>query len=731
MTGKPRARHSAGTDGGRSLLGAGEVFGATLALTTLAIAHPVLDLLGRNAAFFVARGAPWGEPVGLALALAVVLPSLIVAVVLLVRGIDRRAGWLVHLAVVGALVALLTTQVLDSFPLADGLGVRSLVAVGLVIGAGGALAYWRSSTLRSALALGWIAPLAACGLFLFVSPVAGFVLPSAVAGTGPSSPTLTPPVVMIVLDELPVTSLMRGDGQIDDELFPTFARLAEEGTWYRNATTVDTFTTQSVPAILTGNYPEPEQLAIAGDHPDTLFELLGGVYDVHALESVTQLCSEDVCAEELAPHPTIGQRLRSLGLDVGIVGAHVLVPEDLRDRLPPISDAWGEFGESEAPAGDAPEVDRDAEPDAFLGRFHEAVDSDRRDDFRRLREALRANAEGDRPSLYFLHTLLPHTPWEYLPSGDRYQGAGTIPGYVEDGWNSDEWLSAQGYQRHLLQTSMTDSLIGDVLAELEALDRYDETLVVVTSDHGVTFTNGRDRRWMESDTIGDIAAIPLFIKYPQQQHVGIVDDPVESVDIAATILDVLDVTGAGPTDGRSLLDLDAAKRQERRISQRGTVMSIPADSRHRDDVLARKVALFGRQGGLDELYSFGPHGDLVGRELAELEEGAASPLTIGIDQWDALADLDPAAERVPARITGTVTSAEPLGDARYLAVVLGEQVRAIGKTFAHQGRRGQVSVMLPAAALTSGSGDVRLFEVADDVASGVPTLRPIDVHASG
>ena len=60
-------------------------------------------------------------------------------------------------------------------------------------------------------------------------------------------------LVMLQLDEFPLASIVATDGTINSDLFPNFARLAEEGTWYRNTLSDSIATTQSVPAILTGS----------------------------------------------------------------------------------------------------------------------------------------------------------------------------------------------------------------------------------------------------------------------------------------------------------------------------------------------------------------------------------------------------------------------------------------------------------------------------------------------
>ena len=62
-----------------------------------------------------------------------------------------------------------------------------------------------------------------------------------------------------------------------------------------------------------------------------------------------------------------------------------------------------------------------------------------------------------KPSLYFEHALLPHSPWQYLPSGIAYPHADLAAG-VDGDWNRwlpIPWLVDTGLQRHLLQVGYT------------------------------------------------------------------------------------------------------------------------------------------------------------------------------------------------------------------------------------------------------------------------------------
>ncbi|HRK48306.1 MAG TPA: hypothetical protein PK324_21940, partial [Nocardioides sp.] len=55
------------------------------------------------------------------------------------------------------------------------------------------------------------------------------------------------PVVLVVLDEFPLASLLDEGDRIDAEQFPNLARLAEDATWFRNASGVSPTTPEAVP----------------------------------------------------------------------------------------------------------------------------------------------------------------------------------------------------------------------------------------------------------------------------------------------------------------------------------------------------------------------------------------------------------------------------------------------------------------------------------------------------
>ncbi len=69
-------------------------------------------------------------------------------------------------------------------------------------------------------------------------------------------------------------------------------------------------------------------------------------------------------------------------------------------------------------------------------------------------------------TFHYLHILLPHVPWRYLPSGAQYDFPDNDPGKVDDEWIDQAWPPQLARERHLLQLRYVDGLVGDLLARL-------------------------------------------------------------------------------------------------------------------------------------------------------------------------------------------------------------------------------------------------------------------------
>ncbi|MEZ5930415.1 MAG: alkaline phosphatase family protein [Alphaproteobacteria bacterium] len=101
--------------------------------------------------------------------------------------------------------------------------------------------------------------------------------------------------------------------------------------------------------------------------------------------------------------------------------------------------------------------------------------------------------------------------------------------------------------------SEVDAQIGRLIESLRASDQLDDTLIVVTSDHGEML--GDHRLWGKECFYEPAFHVPLIIRDPRRPATRgqVVDAFTESIDIAPTLLDWLGRTAPAGFDGRSLL----------------------------------------------------------------------------------------------------------------------------------------------------------------------------------
>jgi Sulfatase len=661
-------------------------------LSALAVAQPLFDLLARNAEFFAVRGSTRWDIVLFAVGLVLLPPLVLLGVEALAGLAHPRAATAAHLLFLGALVALLVMQAVRAWESA-----ALVLAVAAAAGAGAAAVYAAARPARMLLTVLAAAPLVFAGLFLLESPVSRLVL------EGTPEPRLaevpaTAPVVVVVLDELPTVSLMDADGGLDEERYPSFARLAADSTWYRNATTVHEWTTAAVPAILTGIRPGADDLPLYLDHPDNLFTLLGAGYRLRVTESQTHLCPDDLCDEGREP---LAERVGSLLSDLAIVYGHVALPRDLTDGLPSISSSWRDFG-----AEGGPVVRLQQGPSEPGGRARDYIGREAE-----VQEFTDALEPGERPLLAFLHTLLPHHPWEYLPDGKLYgSDLGTQPGMVNERWVGDPQLAVQAQQRHLLQVGYVDLLLGRILDRLERAGLYDDALIVLVADHGTSFRPHGERRRIHAGNMAEIAFVPLFVKAPGQRSGRVVDEHVTTLDVLPTMAELLGVDIPWETDGHSVAAAGSGDGPSVVVdtSSGERVVGDVADLlEERDAVLARQVELFGEGDAQPGLYAAGPRPDLLGQDVDAL--AVSAPDGPRFESYGT-SRYDPASSFAPVRVYGRLHDVPP---GRDIAVAVNGTIVATTRSFDFDGDT-LVSALAPESAYRPGDNTVRLYVVEGD-----------------
>ena len=675
-------------------------------LCALAVAQPLLDLYGRNPQFFVARGSERLDIVALTLLLVVGIPAALAALAALAGLVRERVGWLVHLVSVGILSAVAALSFLTRSDLAGPVALAAATVTGMLV----TLGYARVDIVRWVLTVLAPAPLVVAGLFLAGSDVTSLLTRRA-AGEFVGQPVASrTPVVMVVFDEFALGALLTPDGQIDARRFPNFAALAGSSTWFRNATTVSDYTHLAVPALLTGKRPDRDALPTTADHPENLFTLLAGSYSFDSHEAITALCPAQRCGQ---PSGGFVRRMRSLVADSAIAYAQVVLPEDYVRTLPSVSEGWGGFGDDAA----ADAVDVEQHEDAKAAHASDQRRRQQENQPRRLSGFIDGLTATPEPRLSFLHVLLPHVPLSQLPSGLAYPRPPGTPGLTreESGgggvWAPAEYPTSLTLQRYLLQTKYVDRELGRLVARLRALQVWDRAAVVITADHGVSFTPGTPRRAFSEGNAGEVMPIPLFVKAPGQRTGAVSDRNMESVDVLPTLADLLDVELPWATEGSSGLDTAAPPRPEKRAqSGPGQGLVRPADFRSGAVALATRIARsFPWRDDRWDLFDYGG-GDIAARRVDSLPAAPSAGRRVVFRDAQRFAAVSPASGAVPALVAGRVTGPTGLR----VAVAVNGVVAAVGRTYEAAGADGLFSLVVPDFVFRPGSNDVRLYVVRED-----------------
>jgi hypothetical protein len=651
-----------------------------LGLTGFAISQPLLAVLGDEPTWFTFRGAGRAEIVGFAVVVALVPPLGLWAAGRLLRRASRSLGWWFHVGAAAFLAGLAVLQIAAQAGL-PGVG-RYPAAV--IAGAGFGAAYASVRVVGLWTRYTSILPALAVGSFLLTSPTGDLVRATSDGAARAAEASDAPSVLMLMLDELPTQSLLARDGSIDRVRFPNFARLADEGTWYPSNSTPASFTSAAIPSILSSTTPTVTSPFFT-DHPNTLFTLLAPTHEMRVSENLTQLCPPELCPD----------------LD-GEGASWTSVLTDL------VTDAAGVW---------RTRVSRD-EPDGLYDDFAPEIVS-----IDRSSERAPLGAEGitrlpgeyahllgsirpvDQPTLWYAHLMLPHQPWVLAPDGSEYT---TPPIFSLDARNErGPWIASVSEQRHLLQLQYTDALVGLALDALDEAGEADDTIVVVTSDHGVSLVPNTSPREAAPETVSQLAYAPLLMRAPG-------GEPAErgtnvlSLDLLPTLAEMLGIQITWDIEGHPIGSPRQLERgPEKQFYDFGDAAQalervIEFDHRTEAPTIAdRWVGSIGPDDGpIDGLLDTLDVDPWLGRSIAELADGEADASA----QVDAREDL-----RDPPRVPPGVAVVRLTGDLRPDDVVLlelnGRIVTAAPYTFP-RADRATAHLLLPPGALQPSGNDV-------------------------
>lgn len=660
------------------------------ALSSMAVAQPLLDIIARNPEFLIAQKVSLADLLILIALVSAIIPTLLVAPGQLLKRLSPKASIFISTGTIGALVALLLLMLFKSIPSLPDAGLLMISAVG---GIGFVFFYARQKSLR--MFCSYLSPviIVVPVIFLLSPDVSRIVVSPSTKIFTASESADDVPVVMLILDELPLISLLDEQLQIDPVRYPNFSQLSVDSHWFRGASTPSAVTTVAVPAILAGRV-DSSALPIAADYPQNLFTVLAPSHHLNVTEIVTSLCPQLLCENGIVNQAS-DVRLVDLISDLSVLYLYLAAPPGLLERLPAIDQSWSNFtnrGVVQNQLGDQ------------SGRLNltEAART-RRGKFVDFVESIDA---ADETSLHFYHALLPHMPWEFLPSGRAYSLTGSnVLGMVtgEDTWGDNAMLVRQGYQRHLLQLGFVDRLLGQLIERLKNENMYEESLILVVSDHGANFWPTAERRWYSDESQRlDVTGVALFIKLPYQQSGLLHDEPASILDILPTLAGQLNIPLGRRVDGKDLFAEESINHQE----------SSPSLSAYSDNAtLQNKLALFG-SGDVQTIYEFGPHPQLLNLPISGQNTRLNDSLMYELNQQIYLDEVDLSSSGIPSWLTGRIVSDIDIKSVDGLDLLIAVNGRSVASTTSYEaGDEHQFSVLIPESALTNGHNEVELYRV--------------------
>ncbi len=193
------------------------------------------------------------------------------------------------------------------------------------------------------------------------------------------------------------------------------------------------------------------------------------------------------------------------------------------------------------------------------------------DALRMAGEFLESDPSG--PFFLFVNLFDVHAPYiipeefKGIFSGETFRNAVSRM-YSPEAWEkilSDprrlKWID--GYDEAL---AYTDAEIGKFLDRLGHLGLKDNTLVVITSDHGEELFGHKDYQGHGMYLYDGVVRVPLLVRLPDRALRGSFDFSVDSVDILPSLLELLGIEPPERLDGGSFVSLLRGEGEERQYA---------------------------------------------------------------------------------------------------------------------------------------------------------------------
>ncbi|KKN03687.1 hypothetical protein LCGC14_1105220, partial [marine sediment metagenome] len=177
----------------------------------------------------------------------------------------------------------------------------------------------------------------------------------------------------------------------------------------------------------------------------------------------------------------------------------------------------------------------------------------------------------DEPWSFWVGTIEPHRGYEY-GSGAKLGGKSVdmiknFPPY----WPDNE-ITRNDLLDYAFEIEDTDKHIGKIMETLKKRNLLDNTLLVVTSDHGMPFPRVKGNQYETANHI----PMAMLWKGKMRNAAREIDDYVSFIDLAPTIMDIAGIdwqtSGMHPAAGNSLLYIISSEKSGQVEPQRDFVL---------------------------------------------------------------------------------------------------------------------------------------------------------------
>jgi hypothetical protein len=322
-----------------------------------------------------------------------------------------------------------------------------------------------------------------------------------------------PAVFILILDELSYDALVK-DGDLDAQAFPNLASLAEDGAWFTNATSNYFWTRNSIPDTITDPI-----IPLAGQFDIRFYLQYPVVEDLYI----------DQCGKAFTCRSSryLADNERSwMATNLGVRAFYQATPESLESVI-------------KTPVG------------WFLGALDTAfppADPSGWHTFSKKQFNVFLNdIEGEEApgSIYVMHSLLTHWPYVFNENGKAVSSASAAAALGPD-WQNPRKVAAY-----------MDSLVGKLIDKLKNEGVYDNSVIAVTSDHGLkSFLPSPDKPPVHFQV-----QVPMLIRAPGLN--GLVSDvDYQHIDFAPTLMDILGLPPSEDALGVSAFSEDRPQRDK-------------------------------------------------------------------------------------------------------------------------------------------------------------------------